>query len=47
MFNDAQPAEQVMLRYESITWKHHAASTSGFAFWGWKIECAAIALQVA
>ena len=34
MFNDAQPAEQVMLRYESITWKHHAASTSGFAFWG-------------
>lgn len=34
MFNDAPPTEQVMLRYHSITWAHHIASTHGHAFWG-------------
>ena len=34
LFNDAAPTEQVMLRYEQITWTHHIASTGGYAFWG-------------
>ena len=34
LFNDAPPTEQVMLRYEQITWTHHVASTDGYAFWG-------------
>lgn len=34
MFNDALPTEQVVLRYESIIWTHHIASTNGYAFWG-------------
>lgn len=34
MFNDAQPTEQVVLRYNSITWINHAASTRGDAYWG-------------
>ena len=34
MLADAQPTEQLVLRYDSITWTHHAASTNGYAFWG-------------
>lgn len=34
LYSDAEPMEQVMLRYHSITWIHRAANTSGYAFWG-------------
>lgn len=28
-----QPEEMVSVIYESITWEHHAAGTSGYSFW--------------
>lgn len=35
MMSEMEPQERLALRYETITWKHHAASTSGSAVWGW------------
>ncbi|MDD2059979.1 Hcp family type VI secretion system effector [Pseudomonas sp. GD03860] len=32
--NEAEPQEQLSIRYRSITWTHHLAGTSGFSFWG-------------
>ena len=34
LLNDVSATEQLVLRYDSITWTHHAASTNGYAFWG-------------
>lgn len=34
MFNDAEPVEQVMLRYNAISWRHHIAKTDGNATGG-------------
>jgi type VI secretion system Hcp family effector len=31
--NDDMPYEVIHLRYESITWKHHTAGTSGYSIW--------------
>ncbi|WPN46790.1 MULTISPECIES: Hcp family type VI secretion system effector [unclassified Pseudomonas] len=31
---DAEPEEQLAIRYRQITWNHHAAGTSGYASWG-------------
>ncbi|WP_411704547.1 Hcp family type VI secretion system effector [Edaphovirga cremea] len=31
--NDAQPYESISIKYESITWKHHSAGTSGYSIW--------------
>ncbi|CAI1596237.1 Hcp family type VI secretion system effector [Serratia fonticola] len=31
--NDAQPYESVSVKYQSVTWKHHAAGTSGYSIW--------------
>ncbi len=29
--NDAQPYELISVKYESVTWKHHSAGTSGYS----------------
>lgn len=28
-----QPEEMISVSYESITWEHHSAGTSGYSFW--------------
>ena len=32
--NDAEPQENVAIRYRDITWTHHSAGTSGYSTWG-------------
>ncbi|MBC3952129.1 MULTISPECIES: Hcp family type VI secretion system effector [Pseudomonas] len=32
--NDAEPVEQLAIRYGDISWTHHAAGTSGYSYWG-------------
>ncbi|MDI2141601.1 MULTISPECIES: Hcp family type VI secretion system effector [unclassified Pseudomonas] len=32
--NDAEPQEQLALRYREIRWVHHIAGTTGYASWG-------------
>lgn len=32
--NDAEPQEQVAIRYRDITWTHHLAKTAGYSSWG-------------
>lgn len=32
--NDVEPQEHLAIRYREITWRHHLASTSGYASWG-------------
>lgn len=32
--NNAEIEETVHIRYREITWTHHLAGTSGYAFWG-------------
>ncbi|KQT68464.1 MULTISPECIES: Hcp family type VI secretion system effector [Pseudomonas] len=34
LHNDAEPQEQVAIRYRGISWVHHLAGTSGHASWG-------------
>lgn len=34
LHNDAQPQEQVAIRYRGISWVHHIAGTTGHASWG-------------
>ncbi|MBQ4772913.1 Hcp family type VI secretion system effector [Pectobacterium versatile] len=29
-----QPEEMITLKYQSITWEHHTAGTSGYSLWG-------------
>ena len=31
--NDAEAQEQLAIRYQSITWTHHVAGTSGYSMW--------------
>lgn len=31
--NDSQPQESISLKYESISWQHHVAGTSGYSIW--------------
>lgn len=31
---DAEPQEQLAIRYREITWTHHLAGTSGYSAWG-------------
>ncbi|WP_219060929.1 Hcp family type VI secretion system effector [Pseudomonas sp. UMAB-08] len=31
--NDAEPEEQIAIRYRDITWTHHLANTSGYSSW--------------
>mgnify|MGYP001577581090 CR=1 FL=1 len=31
--NDAEPQEQIAIRYRDITWIHHVANTSGWSSW--------------
>ncbi|MFW0759515.1 type VI secretion system tube protein TssD, partial [Pseudomonas sp. H11T01] len=32
--SDAEPQEQLAIRYRDITWTHHIAKTSGYSSWG-------------
>ncbi|WP_458377531.1 Hcp family type VI secretion system effector [Pseudomonas fluorescens] len=32
--NDAEPQEQVAIRYRDIAWTHHLAKTAGYSSWG-------------
>ncbi|NUU38883.1 Hcp family type VI secretion system effector [Pseudomonas sp. C2B4] len=32
--NDAEPQEQVAIRYRHISWTHYIAKTSGYSSWG-------------
>ncbi|MCU1760773.1 Hcp family type VI secretion system effector [Pseudomonas sp. 14P_8.1_Bac3] len=32
--NDAEPQEQVAIRYREIAWIHHLAKTAGYSSWG-------------
>ncbi|MDI3401357.1 type VI secretion system tube protein TssD [Pseudomonas sp. V88_4] len=32
--NDAQPQEQLAIRYRGISWVHHIAGTTGYTSWG-------------
>ncbi|MHC8407145.1 Hcp family type VI secretion system effector [Pseudomonas sp. TMB3-21] len=32
--NDAEPQEQVAIRYRDISWTHHLAKTAGYSSWG-------------
>jgi type VI secretion system Hcp family effector len=32
--NDAEPQEQLAIRYRDITWTHHIAKTAGYRSWG-------------
>ncbi len=34
MQSEADPQEHIAIRYRDITWTHHVARTSGYAFWG-------------
>lgn len=34
LFNEVEPTELISLRYNSITWTHHLAGTSGYSLWG-------------
>jgi type VI secretion system Hcp family effector len=34
LHNDAEPQEQVAIRYRGISWVHHIAGTTGYASWG-------------
>lgn len=31
--NESQPQESISLKYESISWQHHIAGTSGYSIW--------------
>lgn len=31
--NELQPQESISLKYESISWQHHIAGTSGYSIW--------------
>ena len=32
--NDAEPQEQIAIRYREVTWTDHVAGTSGYSTWG-------------
>ena len=32
--NEAEPSEQLAIRYGDISWTHHIAGTSGYSYWG-------------
>lgn len=32
--NETEATEQIAMRYQSITWTHHLAGTSGYSLWG-------------
>lgn len=34
LHGDAEPEEQLAIRYREITWTHHLAGTTGQSFWG-------------
>jgi type VI secretion system Hcp family effector len=34
LHNDAEPQEQVAIRYRGISWVHHSAGTTGYSSWG-------------
>lgn len=34
LYDDLEAEEVVAIRYREISWTHHIAGTSGYAFWG-------------
>lgn len=32
--NEAEPSEQLAIRYRDISWTHHIAGTTGHSYWG-------------